>query len=142
MDLNEPVKEIGEILGEELLRPTRIYVKTILNLVRTFNIIGIAHITGGGITGNLPRIIAKGCKAVIRRGSWEVPPIFPFLKEKGNISEDEMLKTFNNGIGMIVIVRAKESGEIVNRLNSVGEKAFVIGEIAKAEKEQESIEFF
>jgi phosphoribosylformylglycinamidine cyclo-ligase len=142
MDLHGRVEEIGEVLGEELLRPTRIYVKTILNLVRTFKISGIAHITGGGITGNLPRIISKGCQAVIRKGSWDVPPIFGFIQEKGKIAEEEMLKIFNNGIGMILIVKAKESGEIVSRLNSVGEKAFVIGEIIKAEKEQEAIEFF
>src|SRR4030066_2510673 len=80
MDLEKRVEEIGEVLGEELLRPTRIYVKTVLNLTRDFHIGGIAHITGGGITGNLPRIIPKGCKAMVRKGTWEVPPIFPFLK--------------------------------------------------------------
>jgi len=141
MDLGERVEEIGEVLGEELLRPTKIYVKTILNLVRDFNIGGIAHITGGGITGNLPRIISKGCKAVIHKGTWEIPPIFSFLKEKGSIPEDEMLRTFNNGIGMILIVKSKENEEILERLNSLGEKAFVIGEIVKAEKEEEPIEF-
>jgi phosphoribosylformylglycinamidine cyclo-ligase len=141
MNLGKRVEEIGEVLGEELLRPTKIYVKTILNLVRDFNIGGMAHITGGGISGNLPRVISKGCKAVIRKGSWEIPPIFSFLKERGNIPEDEMLRTFNNGIGMILIVRAKENEEILGRLNSLGEKAFPIGEIVKADKEQEPIEF-
>ncbi|OGP80358.1 MAG: phosphoribosylformylglycinamidine cyclo-ligase [Deltaproteobacteria bacterium RBG_16_49_23] len=141
MDLTRRVEEIGEVLGEELLRPTRIYVKTVLNLVRDFNIGGIAHITGGGITGNLPRVIPKGCKAIVHKGTWEIPPIFPFLKEKGNISEDEMFKTFNNGIGMILIVKSKEAGEILERLRSMGEKTFLIGEIGKAEKEQEPIEF-
>jgi phosphoribosylformylglycinamidine cyclo-ligase len=141
MGLGERVEEIGEVLGEELLRPTKIYVKTILNLVRDFNIGGIAHITGGGITGNLPRIISKGCKAIIHKGTWEIPPIFSFLKGKGNISDDEMLRTFNNGIGMILIVKAKENEEVLERLNSLGEKAFVIGEIVKAEKEEEPIEF-
>jgi phosphoribosylformylglycinamidine cyclo-ligase len=141
MDLEEKVEEIGEVLGEELLRPTKIYVKTVLNLARDFNIGGIAHITGGGITGNLPRIISKGCKAVIHKGSWEIPPIFPFLKEKGNIPEDEMLRTFNNGIGMILIIKTKENEEILGRLNSLGEKAFVIGEIVRADKKGEAIEF-
>lgn len=141
MDLSKRVEEIGEILGEELLRPTKIYVKTILNLVRDFNIGGIAHITGGGITGNLPRVIPKGCKAVIRKGTWETPPIFSFLREKGNIPEDEMFRTFNSGIGMILIVKTREAEDILGRLRSMGEKAFVIGEIGKAEREQESIEF-
>jgi phosphoribosylformylglycinamidine cyclo-ligase len=141
MDLEKRVEEIGGILGEELLRPTKIYVKTILNLVKDFNMGGIAHITGGGITDNLPRIIPKGYKAVVHKGTWEIPPIFAFLKEKGNISEEEMLRTFNNGIGMILIVRTKETEEILGRLNSLGQKAFVIGEIEKTEREQESIAF-
>jgi phosphoribosylformylglycinamidine cyclo-ligase len=135
------VDEIGEVLGEELLRPTKIYVKTILNLVRDFNIGSIAHITGGGITDNLPRVVPKGYKAVVHRGSWEIPPIFTFLKEKGNIPEDEMLRTFNNGIGMVIVVRTKETEDILGRLNSLGQKAFVIGEIEKADREQGSIEF-
>ncbi len=141
MDLNQRVEEIGGILGEELIRPTRIYVKAVLNIVRDFDIGGIAHITGGGITGNLPRVIPKGCKAIINRGSWEVPPIFPFLQEKGGVPEDEMLRTFNNGIGMVLIVKSKEAEEILARLLSMGEKAFVIGEISKAEKDQGPIEY-
>ncbi|MBM4308004.1 MAG: phosphoribosylformylglycinamidine cyclo-ligase [Deltaproteobacteria bacterium] len=140
MDLSQRVDEIGEVLGDELLRPTRIYVRTVLPLIRDFNIGGIAHITGGGITGNLPRVIPKGCKAIVRKGTWDIPPIFPFLQEKGNISEDEMFKTFNNGIGMILIVKSKEAEEILGRLRSMGEKAFSIGEIGKAEKEEDSIE--
>jgi phosphoribosylformylglycinamidine cyclo-ligase len=141
IDLEKRVEEIGEVLGKELLRPTRIYVKAVLNLTRDFNIVGIAHITGGGITGNLPRIIPKGCKAIVQKGSWDIPPIFSFLKEKGNISEEEMLRTFNNGIGMILIVRSKEVDDILARLRSLGEKAFMIGEVGKIEREQEMIEF-
>ncbi len=141
MDLEKRVEEIGELLGEELLRPTRIYVKTILNLTRDFSIGGIAHITGGGITGNLPRIIPKGCKAIVHRGAWDVPPIFSFVKEKGKISEEEMLRTFNNGIGVILIVRPKEVEDILGRLRSLSEKAFIIGEVGKTEREQETIEF-
>ena len=141
LDLEKRVEEIGEVLGEELLRPTRIYVKAVLNLVRDFNIVGIAHITGGGITGNLPRIIPKGCKAVVRKGSWDIPPIFSFLKQMGNVSEEEMLRTFNNGIGMILIVRSKEVDDIVARLRSFGEKAFIVGDVGKTEREQETIEY-
>ncbi len=141
MDLEERVEEIGEVLGEELLRPTRIYAKTVLNLTRDFNVVGIAHITGGGITGNLPRIIPKGCKAIVQKGTWDIPLIFSFLKEKGEISEEEMLRIFNNGIGMILIVRSKEVDDILVRLRSLGEKAFIIGEVGKSEREQETIEF-
>ena len=140
MELGEHAEEIGGALGDELLRPTRIYVKTILNLTRDFNIGGIAHITGGGITGNLPRVIPKGCKAIVRKGTWEIPPIFSFLKEKGNILEEEMLRTFNNGIGMILVVRSKDVQEISTRLHSLGEKAFIIGAVGKTEREQEKIE--
>lgn len=141
MDLYQRMDELGGILGEELLRPTKIYVKPVLNLIRDFHISGIAHITGGGITGNLPRVIPKGCKAIIHRGTWEVPPIFNLLKERGEISEEEMLRTFNNGIGMILIVKHKEADEILSRLHSMGEKAFLIGEIAKAEVDELSIEY-
>ncbi len=141
MDLGTRVEEIGEVLGEALLRPTRIYVKAVLNLARDFKIVGIAHITGGGITGNLPRILPKGCKAIVQKGTWDIPPIFSFLKEKGNISEEEMLRTFNNGVGMILVVRSKEVDDIVARLRSFGEKAFVIGEVGRTDREQEKIEF-
>jgi phosphoribosylformylglycinamidine cyclo-ligase len=141
MSLENEVKDLGTSLGEELIRPTKIYVKTILNLTRNFHIGGIAHITGGGITGNLPRVISKGCKAIVHKGSWDIPPIFSYIKEKGEISEDEMFRTFNNGIGMILIVKTKEADDILGRLHSTGEKAFIIGEIGKAEKEEESIEF-
>jgi len=139
LDLKKRVAEIGERLGETLLRPTRIYVKTILNLLKDFSPHGMAHITGGGITGNLPRIIPKGYKAVIRKGTWDVPPIFPFLQERGNISEDEMYKTFNNGIGMILVIPPKDAQKVMARLQALGEKGFIIGEIVKADKPEEAI---
>jgi phosphoribosylformylglycinamidine cyclo-ligase len=139
LDLRKRVAELGERLGETLLRPTRIYVKTILNLLRDFSPHGMAHITGGGITGNLPRILPKGCKAVIRKGTWDVPPIFPFLQERGNISEDEMHKTFNNGIGMILVIPPKDAHKVMARLQALGERGFIIGEIVKADKPEEAI---
>jgi phosphoribosylformylglycinamidine cyclo-ligase len=86
--------------------------------------------------GSFQRVVRR-----IRNGTWEIPPIFSFLREKGDIPENEMLRTFNNGIGMILIVKTKENEEILGRLNSLGEKAFIIGEIVKAEKEEEPIEF-
>ncbi len=141
MDMRKKIEEIGEVLGEELLRPTRIYVKTILNLTRDFNLGGIAHITGGGITGNLPRVIPKGCKAIVHKKTWDIPPIFPFLKEKGKLSEEEMFRTFNNGIGLVLIVRPKEVEDLLARLHSLGEKAFIIGEVGKTKKQDETIEF-
>ncbi len=139
LDLRKRVAEIGETLGEALLRPTRIYVKTILDLLRNFSLHGMAHITGGGITGNLPRILPKGCKAVIRKGTWDMPPIFPFIQERGEISEDEMYKTFNNGLGMILAIPSQDSESVVARLQALGEKGFIIGEIVKADKPEEAI---
>lgn len=141
MNMRKKVEEIGSALGEELLRPSRIYVKTVLNLTRDFNLGGIAHITGGGITGNLPRVIPKGCKAIVHKKTWDIPPIFPFLKEKGKLSEEEMFRTFNNGIGMVLIVRPKEVEDLLGRLHSLGEKAFIIGEVGKTKKQGETIEF-
>ena len=141
MDLGKKVEEIGAVLGEELLRPTRIYVKTVLNLTRDFRLGGIAHITGGGLTGNLPRVIPKGCKAIVHKKTWDIPPIFPFLKEKGKLSEEEMFRTFNNGIGMVLIVKPKEVEDLLARLHSLGEKAFIIGEVGKTKKQDATIEF-
>ena len=139
LDLRKRVAETGETLGEALLRPTRIYVKTTLDLLRNFSLHGMAHITGGGITGNLPRILPKGCKAVIRKGTWDMPPIFPFIQERGEISEDEMYKTFNNGLGMILAIPSQDSESVVARLQALGEKGFIIGEIVKADKPEEAI---
>jgi phosphoribosylformylglycinamidine cyclo-ligase len=116
-------------------------VKTALNLVRDFSIGGIAHITGGGITETLPRVIPKGCRATIHRGTWDVPLVFPFLQERGKISEEEMFRTFNNGIGMILIVKPKDLEDILGRLRSLGEKAFVMGEIERANKDQPRVVF-
>lgn len=141
LGVHQRVAEIGGVLGEELLRPTRIYVKTILHLLEEFEISGMAHITGGGLTGNLPRVLPQGCKAIVEKGSWEVPPIFSFLKTMGKIAEEEMFRTFNNGIGMVLIVRPEDSEKILARLHLLGEKAFPIGEVRKAEPGENTIEF-
>jgi len=126
---NHRVKGLSRTIGEELLVPTKIYVKPLLDLLKNFTIRGMAHITGGGITDNLPRVIPAGCKAVIRRGSWPVPPIFQVLQEAGNVAEEEMLRTFNNGVGMILAVPAREVEGVIARLKRWREKAYPIGEI-------------
>ena len=115
---------------EELLEPTTIYVDTVLNLIRNFQVEGMAHITGGGFCDNLPRILPKACQAVIHEGTWDIPPIFQFLKDAANISDNEMYRVFNNGIGYIIVVSAEESEDIVQRCNAMGQKAYRIGEIA------------
>jgi phosphoribosylformylglycinamidine cyclo-ligase len=125
------VQGLGRNIGEELLVPTKIYVKPLLDLIKNFPIHGMAHITGGGITDNLPRVIPPGCKALIRRGVWPVPPIFQVIRQGGNVEEEEMLRTFNNGIGMIVAVPAKAVEGVIARLKRWKEKAYPIGEIVK-----------
>ena len=125
------VKGLGRTIGEELLVPTKIYVKPLLDLIRNYHIHGMAHITGGGITDNLPRVIPPGCKALIRRGAWPVPPIFEVIRQGGNVTEEEMLRTFNNGIGMILAVPAGEVKGVIARLKRWKEKAYPIGEIVR-----------
>jgi len=122
-------KDLGCTIGEELLRPTRIYVKTILNLIRDFHIHGIAHITGGGLIDNIARILPRECMAMIHLGCWEVPPIFEFIRSHVEIDDEEMFRTFNNGIGMVLIVPRGDEEEILLRLKALDEKAYVIGEI-------------
>jgi phosphoribosylformylglycinamidine cyclo-ligase len=129
MKPDDYVDELGCTVGEELIKPTKIYVKTVLNIMRDFQINGIAHITGGGLLDNIVRVLPKGCRANINMGSWDILPIFDFLKNKGNVDDEDMLRTFNNGIGMVLVVPAKDADEIMIRLNGLNEKAYIIGEI-------------
>lgn len=135
------VPGLRRTVGEELLVPTRIYVKPILHLLKHVSIRGMAHITGGGITGNLPRVIPRGCKAVIWRNTWPVHPIFKVIQEAGSIEEGEMLRTFNNGVGMILAVPKDEAEKAVSQLAKIGQKAYRIGEIVKAKGKEEPIEY-
>jgi phosphoribosylformylglycinamidine cyclo-ligase len=129
----DPVDELGRTIGEELLEPTKIYSEIIRRLVRDFSIHGIAHITGGGIVENLPRILPSSCMGVIQKGSWEIPPIFTFLREAGKIPKREMMRTFNNGIGIILVVPEKDTEGIVEFLTAMNEKAYVMGSIVERE---------
>jgi len=133
LDLATQPDDLDNPLGQELLTPTRIYVKSVLNLIKTFDIKGIAHITGGGLLENIPRILPHRCKAVINKGSWEKPAIFELLRQGGHIPEEEMYRTFNYGIGMILVVSPDNVEEIIGRLAGLGDKAYLIGEINKAE---------
>ena len=129
MKHDDYVEVLGCTVGEELIKPTKIYVKTVLNIMRDFQINGISHITGGGLADNIVRVLPKGCRAKINLGSWDSLPIFDFLRGKGNVDEEDMLRTFNNGIGMVLIVPAEDADEIMLRLKGLDEKAFLIGEI-------------
>jgi phosphoribosylformylglycinamidine cyclo-ligase len=135
MDLKETHPPFDRSLGEVLLEPTRIYVTSILPLVEKDILKGMAHITGGGIPGNLQRILPSGCAVIVRKQSWKALPIFPFLSEKGGIDEEEMFRTFNMGIGMALVVSKTSVRAALDGLNQAGEKAWVIGEICKGDQE-------
>ena len=141
MKVNDQVPGLGKTIGMELLEPTKIYVKSLHNLFKTFHIKGIVHITGGGFYDNIPRIIPQVCRCVIFKRSWEIPPIFQVIQEIGNVEEREMFRVFNMGIGMMLIVPEKESTEIIERLEVLGEKAYLIGMVEKREDKQSQVCF-
>jgi phosphoribosylformylglycinamidine cyclo-ligase len=136
---DDQIEGLKQTIGLELLTPTRIYVKSILNIIKNFHIRGIVHITGGGFIDNIPRILPGPCRAVITKGSWQVPEIFKFIQKIGNIDDDEMLRVFNMGIGMIIIVAEKDHVEIIERLGKLGERAYSIGIIEKRENDQPTV---
>ncbi|MCH8133221.1 MAG: phosphoribosylformylglycinamidine cyclo-ligase [Myxococcales bacterium] len=129
MDLRSEVEELNTSLAGALLTPTRIYVKPVLNVMRDFTLKGIVHVTGGGFPGNIPRVLPKGVRAQIDTGSWPRPSIFGFLQRHGEISEDEMLRVFNCGIGLIVIIAREDADDVMQRFQALGERAYRIGEI-------------
>jgi phosphoribosylformylglycinamidine cyclo-ligase len=135
------VSGLSRTIGLELLEPTRIYVKSLLNIFKNFNIKGLVHITGGGFYDNIPRIIPDVCRCVITSNSWEIPPIFSVIQDIGHVEEKEMFRVFNMGIGMMMIVSEKESQEILDRLRVLGEKAYLIGVVEKKEVNQASVCF-
>ncbi len=130
------VPELNCPLGEELLRPTRIYVKSILGLLRRYKvkrvIKAMSHITGGGLPGNLPRVLPDGLAIKLKRDSWPVPPIFPFLQKNGPVDSDEMFNVFNMGIGFVLIVRPNFTRAIMVHLRTLGEKPYFLGKVKKA----------
>lgn len=133
--IDDVLPELGKPLGDALLTPTRIYAKTILALIKEFNIRGMAHITGGGITENTPRMLPKGVQAVICKGTWDIHPIFKLIQSKAGVDDDEMYRDFNMGIGMILAVPAKQADAVLRRVKKLGEKAYHIGEIVKGKQE-------
>jgi phosphoribosylformylglycinamidine cyclo-ligase len=139
--LDDYVDEFGRTLGEELLEPTRIYVKAVKNLRRNFQIHGISHITGGGLMDNLPRVLPASTKAVIRKSSWTPPAVFNYLQQAGEISEGEMMRIFNNGIGLVVVLSEQETEEALERLNAMGETAYPIGFVDARKEDEETVQF-
>ena len=125
--------ELGESLVNVLLRPTRIYVKTILPLLPVKKIHGMVHITGGGFTDNIPRVLPAGLGVEIKLGSWIVPPVFNLLQRLGQVADSEMYRTFNMGIGFILIVQSHDEAWILDQLKAAGEEATKIGQVIKGQ---------
>ena len=125
--------ELTGTLGEELLKPTKIYVGLIQNLIKSFEIKGIAHITGGGFIENIPRTIPEGLIPVVNTDSYEVPGIFKLIQRLGNVEYKEMYNTFNMGVGLVLVVSPEKAGEAVKAIEELGEKAAVIGHVEEGE---------
>ena len=123
----------GEVLGEVLLRPTRIYVRPVIRLLSKYKVKrvvhGMAHITGGGLVGNIPRILPKDCNAVIRKSSWPRHKIFTFVQDTGPVEEEEMFRVFNMGIGFVLVVAEDFANSIMRKLTKFGEKVHKIGRV-------------
>jgi phosphoribosylformylglycinamidine cyclo-ligase len=128
-------KELKGDLGWEVLRPTRIYTRPILAVLKKFEIKAMAHITGGGFYDNIPRVIPEGLSVRIRRDSWSIPAIFRMIQKRGGISEREMFRTFNMGVGMAVVVGAGRAAQVVRAFERLGQKAWVIGDVARGLRE-------
>ena len=133
-DLKAPVEELhGASLGEALLAPTRIYVKPVLAVMKEVQIKGISHITGGGFYENMPRSIPKGLGVKIEKSAVRVPPVFPLIRKRGNISEHDMFNTFNMGVGMSVVVAKEDAERAVELFKANGEDAYILGTIVESE---------
>ncbi|ODG93004.1 phosphoribosylformylglycinamidine cyclo-ligase [Gottfriedia luciferensis] len=127
LTLDQHIDKLGHTLGEELLRPTKIYVKPILNVLKKFEVKGMAHITGGGFIENIPRMLPEGIGAEIDYGSWPIQPIFDLLEEIGELKREEMFNIFNMGIGMVLAVSEENFHDTIKLLEEDGEKVFIIG---------------
>ncbi|MEA3413025.1 MAG: phosphoribosylformylglycinamidine cyclo-ligase [Pseudomonadota bacterium] len=131
---SDPSTPLGDgTLGEALLQPTRIYVEALLPLVGETGLHALAHITGGGITENLPRVLPKGCNAIVDPGSWSRPDVFGWIREAGRIEEAEMLKTFNCGVGMIAVVSGDAVNTIRSRCEDCGIESWIVGEVVSGD---------
>jgi len=139
MDLLAEVPELNSTLAAALLAPTRIYVKSLLNLMRDFQVKGLVHITGGGFEGNVPRILPRTVRARIDPTAWPRPPIFELLQRLGKIDDDEMMRVFNCGIGMLLVVPPGEANDIVDRTPALGERIYRVGTIEARQPDEAAL---
>jgi phosphoribosylformylglycinamidine cyclo-ligase len=131
LKLGSRIAECGCTLADEMLRPTRIYAEIAGELFKRFQIRGLANITGGGVPENLPRVMPDGLRAVIRRGTWPVPPVFSLIARLGKVTEAEMARTFNNGLGMIAVVPSGEANRVIAYLRRSRQPAYLVGELCR-----------
>lgn len=138
LKIDDLVPELGETVGQALLRPTRIYVRAVLDVLRHATpkraVHGMAHITGGGLADNLERILPPDCRVEIDRSAWTPPPVFQWLQALGNIDREEMFRVFNMGIGYVLVVRPRSAGAIQERLAAQGIKSWVIGKVRRGDR--------
>lgn len=127
-------------LASALMAPTKIYVKSLLELIKTSEVHALSHITGGGLLENIPRVLPDNCKAVIDTNSWDMPEIFKWLKVEGNVASKEMYRTFNCGVGMILSIPSQNTDETLKLLNDLGESAWKIGHIAERQNNEDQVE--
>ncbi|HEY2386861.1 MAG TPA: phosphoribosylformylglycinamidine cyclo-ligase [Candidatus Binatia bacterium] len=131
--LDATIPELGTTLGNELLRPTRLYVRPVRAVLAAFPgaVHAMAHVTGGGLPGNVPRVLPRGCRAVVRRGSWRTPPVFGLIERLGRVPRAEMDRTFNNGIGFVLVVARASAERVMARLRRSRLRPVVIGEVVR-----------
>ncbi len=134
MDLAKQYDELPDTLGNVLLTPTRIYVQSVLKVLENVEVHAISHITGGGFDENIPRALQEGQGIFIEEGSWDMPAIFPFLEKHGKVEHREMFNIFNMGIGMVLLVAPEDKNQVLDLLDTLGEKAFVIGKVTDTGK--------
>lgn len=135
-DIKANFGDNSQSLGDALLAPTRIYVKAIHQLLDNFDIHAMAHITGGGLLENIPRVLPENAQAVVDTGSWQLPEVFQWLQDNGNVEINEMYRTFNCGVGMVLMVSADEAEGIISALNKNGENAWPLGTVESGDKDQ------
>jgi phosphoribosylformylglycinamidine cyclo-ligase len=136
-DLSQPLGDTS--LGQALLAPTRIYVKPLLSLMNSLQIHALAHITGGGLPENLPRVLPAGCRAVIDSNSWQLPEVFRWLQQKGGVANSELLRTFNCGVGMVVCVAEADAEQAIQILGDAGETAWRLGHIEASDNQEQTL---
>lgn len=140
LSVDDVLPELGKPLGEVLLTPTKIYAKTILNILENYKVNGIAHITGGGWIENIPRMLPEGLKAVVNNKDHDVPEIFPLLQKWGGLEDNDMYNTFNMGIGMVLAVSADKAEEVLKTINQT-DKAYIIGKVEEKKQDEGEIRF-